>query len=360
LIIADGSSIRDHGHTGWWNNSFKGPSLGGDGNFAFGMFQEPVVNCDAMVGYHGRGYYPMAARDNLFPAAHFRSILWMGGVTANMLNQLLWLYGTDGPSYGPWQQTDMAAQWASEVEELMPSLYAPFGIRDGTTASVTQTELDLPQLASVNELRARSWQENADCLHVVVINTNISEPAHFTVVLAGATAGLRGGTAKRLFDAVYSVETKAYGSDVVMFTDWLAVAHTNVYRLGTNCSDTLAWRANIQRLSAESVRIQTNIQSKTDDEKVISDAVGDDALAQRPGVPSFRVLWNAQYPGGPGQTGPKLPNSCTGGNGGGAAQQLDLSAAGITSNAGEALDGAEVTIFYGPGCRGPWSHSNAA
>ena len=116
------SSIAGHASTGWWNNSFDGPSLGSDGNLAFGMWQEPVVNCNAMVGYHGRGYYPMAAQDNVFPASHFRSVLWMGAVTANMLNQLSWLFGTDGPPYGPWQQTDMAAQWKSSCRRCMLSL----------------------------------------------------------------------------------------------------------------------------------------------------------------------------------------------------------------------------------------------
>ena len=64
----------------------------------------------------------------------FRSVLWMGAFTANMLNQLLWLFGADlDVPLGPWQQIDMAAQWAAEVEELMPSLYGPFGVRDTVT-----------------------------------------------------------------------------------------------------------------------------------------------------------------------------------------------------------------------------------
>ena len=238
------SSIRSHAGTGLFNNTFPGSALGGDGNLRFGLFQEPVVNCDAMSNgvAEARGFYPDMAKSNAFLPDAFRSTLWMGAVTANMVNQLLWLFGTDPVPYGPWQQVDKAAQWAAEVEELMPSLYAPFGIRDAITAAVAQTPSEIDGLASCAELRVRSWQENAHCCHVVMINTNTSLPARPTVLLTGATAGLLGTDARRLFDAVYSIPTKAYGHDLAMFTDWVAAGHTNVYRLGTNCSDTAVWR----------------------------------------------------------------------------------------------------------------------
>eukprot|EP01051_Picozoa_sp_SAG22_P013707 SAG22_NODE_1566_length_4109_cov_1.659102_2_plen_157_part_00 len=83
-----GSSIAGHAGTGRWNNSFGLPALGGDGNLRVGMFQEPLVNCDALTNSfsEARGYYPDAARFGSFPPAHFRSVLWMGAVTANMVN----------------------------------------------------------------------------------------------------------------------------------------------------------------------------------------------------------------------------------------------------------------------------------
>lgn len=239
------SSITAHAGTGWWNNSgFTGPALGGDGNLRFGLFQEPIVNCNAMSNSfeEAKGYYPDMAKDNTFPPSALRSALWMGAVTANAVSQLLWLFGTDPVPYGPWQQANMAAQWATEVEELMPSLYAPFGTRDAVTASVAQTPQEIAGLATAAELRLRSWQEQPDCVHVVLININTSVPARPTVVLTGATAGLQGGEAKRLFDAVYNVPTKALSHDVLIFTDWVAAGHANAYRLGSNCSDTAVWR----------------------------------------------------------------------------------------------------------------------
>ena len=51
--------------------------------------------------------------------------------------------------------------------------------------------------------------------------------------------------ARRLFDAVYSVPTQAIGT-AMMFTDWVAAGHTNVFRLGSNCSDTAVWRERIR------------------------------------------------------------------------------------------------------------------
>ena len=215
-----GSSIAGHAGTGWFNNSFPGPALGGDGNLRFGLFQDPVVNCGALTNSlsEARGYYPDMAKANIFPPAHFRSVLWMGAVTANMFNQLTWLFGVDPVPYGPWQQTDMAAQWAAEVEELIPSLYAPFGMRDGITAAVAQTTPDMGGLATAAELRVRSWQENANCCHVVLVNTNTSLPARATMLLTGAAAGLREGGARRLFDAVYSIPMMASAHDAATST----------------------------------------------------------------------------------------------------------------------------------------------
>ena len=85
------------------------------------------------------------------------------------------------------------------------------------------------------------------CQEVVIKSDDIEAvvPTRFTAVLKGAVAGLKGGEAKRLFDAVYSVKTQAFGSDALAFSDWLAPAHTQIYRIGDNCSDTLTWRTAI-------------------------------------------------------------------------------------------------------------------
>ena len=230
-----------------------------------------MVNCDSLDMGIGKGgeasqWYPsMASNQNSFPPPLFRSVLWTGAVVAGMVNQLLWLFGTDPGKcnrelslclpkpekllhtvpYGPWQQTDMAAQWAAELEELMPSLFADFGVRDAVKATVASAAPEIEGLATAAELRVRSWQENPNCCHVVLVNSNTSLPARPTIVLSGATAGLQGGSARRLFDAVYSVPTQAAGT-AMMFTDWVAAGHTNVFRLGTNCSDTAVWRERVR------------------------------------------------------------------------------------------------------------------
>ena len=122
------------------------------------------------------GFYPHLATGH-YPPTRFRSILWTGAIMANMLNQLVFMFGPDPPSYGPWQITERMAEWSAEMEELLPSLYAPFGQRDAVTATVASAAPGGPEmgpLALPSDLRARAWQENPNCAHVVVVNANTS------------------------------------------------------------------------------------------------------------------------------------------------------------------------------------------
>jgi hypothetical protein len=41
-----GTSLIGHAGTGEWDSHIPGRTLGNDGSFAHGMFQEPVGNCD--------------------------------------------------------------------------------------------------------------------------------------------------------------------------------------------------------------------------------------------------------------------------------------------------------------------------
>ena len=168
---------------------------------------------------------------------------------ANMLNQLVFMFGPDPPSYGPWQITERMAEWSAEMEELLPSLYAPFGQRDAVTATVASAAPGGPEmgpLALPSDLRARAWQENPNCAHVVVVNANTSFTARPTIKLTGAIGGLAGGRAARLFDACFEVPlTEAQGG--ARFADFVAPESANVYRLGTNCTDTTEWKARFAR-----------------------------------------------------------------------------------------------------------------
>eukprot|EP01048_Picozoa_sp_COSAG05_P017913 COSAG05_NODE_2529_length_2942_cov_4.653887_2_plen_820_part_01 len=165
---------------------------------------------------------------------------------ANMQNQLVFMFGSDPPSYGPWQITESMAAWSAEMEELMPSLYAPFGQRDSVTAIVTNASQDQgPPLARLANLRARAWQENSNCVHVVVVNSNSSATARPTISLRGAITGLQGQHATRLFDACYEVplmQSTDSGKIHYHFVDYVGPESTNVYRLGTNCTDTTVWK----------------------------------------------------------------------------------------------------------------------
>jgi|EP01047_Picozoa_sp_COSAG01_P049750 hypothetical protein len=179
---------------------------------------------------------------------------------ANMLNQLVFMFGPDPPSYGPWQITERMAEWSAEMEELLPSLYAPFGQRDAIAATVTdaaQGGLDMGPLALPSDLRARAWQENPSCAHVVVVNANTSFTARPTVTLTGAVGGLAGGRAARLFDACYEVPlTQAQAQGAAHFADFVGPESANVYRLGTNCTDTTEWKTRFARARGGGLHVE--------------------------------------------------------------------------------------------------------
>ena len=105
------------------------------------------------------------------------------------------------------------------------------------------------------ELAVRVWTESDECSHLVLVNTNTTRPAQFTLRLMGGrfdghhwdqTARRRellgGGSghranAQRLFEARYTVpiighyhDNGAY--DSFSFSDWVGPGQTNVYRIG--------------------------------------------------------------------------------------------------------------------------------
>ena len=168
---------------------------------------------------------------------------------ADMQNQLVFMFGNDPPSYGPWQITESMAAWSAEMEELMPSLYAPFGQRDAVVAIVTDAaHVEQMPLALMSDVRARAWQENPNCVHVVAVNANTSFTARPTITLQGAVDELKvnAGHAARLFDACYEVPLVRSVDGSLNFADFVAPESTNVYRLGSNCTDTTAWRSSFR------------------------------------------------------------------------------------------------------------------
>eukprot|EP01043_Picozoa_sp_COSAG02_P030031 COSAG02_NODE_1898_length_10461_cov_3.844528_4_plen_240_part_00 len=224
-----GTSLIEHSGTGQWDKRIPGKrsTLGHDGDFVHGMFQEPVINCD---GNFNQGHeFPHFATNGTIPPAWFRSMLWLGAVTANMVNQLVFVLG---PST-PFELTDVMSAWAAEELELMPSLYGKFGQRDSVLATVASAE----PAVTFGALRARAWSENAACVHVVVVNANTTTPSRFTLQLTGNLGWPEAtSTAQRLFEARYTVRVSTSGGSGYL-VDWIGPAQTNVYRLGQNCSD---------------------------------------------------------------------------------------------------------------------------
>eukprot|EP01043_Picozoa_sp_COSAG02_P020588 COSAG02_NODE_1020_length_15166_cov_48.849671_1_plen_369_part_00 len=244
------TTLVAHAGSGYWNNRtderYMGPGLGSDGMHRFGMFQEPLVNTNGNWNINqAHGFYPHLATGQ-YPPTRFRSILWMGVVMANMQNQLVFMFGNDPPSYGPWQITESMAAWSAEMEELMPSLYAPFGQRNAVVAIVTDAaQVEQTPLALMSDVRARAWQENPNCVHVVAVNVNTSFTARPTITLHGAVDELKvkAGHAARLFDACYEVPLVQSVDGSLNFADFVAPDSTNIYRLGSNCTDTMAWKS---------------------------------------------------------------------------------------------------------------------
>ena len=83
-------TLAEHAGTGQWGGPDVGPgSPGRDGSYRNGMFQEPVVNCNGNI-FLGK-LYPQAAANGTFPTPFFKSMLWLGSVTSNMVNQLTFI-----------------------------------------------------------------------------------------------------------------------------------------------------------------------------------------------------------------------------------------------------------------------------
>jgi hypothetical protein len=63
-------------------------------------------------------------------------MLWLGAVTADMVNQLVFVLGPTSS----FELQAVVSAWAAEELELMPSLYGLFGQRDSVRASITSAE----------------------------------------------------------------------------------------------------------------------------------------------------------------------------------------------------------------------------
>eukprot|EP01052_Picozoa_sp_SAG31_P023468 SAG31_NODE_1936_length_6871_cov_3.385854_8_plen_252_part_00 len=210
-----------------------------DGRFVRGMFQTPVINCDGMI-FNGP-QFPHLATNGTYAPAWLRSTLWLGAVSGNMPNQLMFALDLLTPEA---LRSEMAA-YAQQSLELLPSLYGTFGTRD----SVRVHRLTLVDGSPVVDLVARAWTENDQCTHVVLINTNTTRPAQFNLQLTGGRfkgqlahstqrnelSGKQGGghmaNAQRLFEGRYTIQIKG-GYDAFMFSDWVGPGMTNVYRIG--------------------------------------------------------------------------------------------------------------------------------
>lgn len=230
-----GTSLAAHAGTGDWESALLGRTLGHDGDFVHGMFQEPVINCDG--NFNQGNEFPHFATNGTIPPAAFRSMLWLGAVTANMVNQLVFVLGPETP----FELQSVVSAWAAEILELAPSLYGEFGLVDAMLATVVSAE----PAVTLRSLRVRAWSENAGCVHLVAVNANTSTPSRFVLALAGSGGALAGvSEAQRLFEARYTVPlVPSNGGATWRMTDWIGPGQTNVYRLGTNCSEGTAFSA---------------------------------------------------------------------------------------------------------------------
>jgi hypothetical protein len=225
-----------------------------DGQFVRGMFQEPVINCDGNI-FNGQ-QFPHFATNGTYAPPWLRSTLWLGAVSGNMVNQLMFILDELTPEAF---RAEMSA-YAQQALELLPSLYGAFGTRDSVRASLPTDYANEPYIRNGRpvqtrkDLVARAWTESDHCTHVVLVNINTTRPAQFQLQLTGgrfagpiANASQRrqllgggGGhraNAERLFEGRYTIPINGDyrdngGYDTFMFSDWVGPGMTNVYRIG--------------------------------------------------------------------------------------------------------------------------------
>ena len=215
-----------------------------DGRFVRGMFQTPVINCNGII-FNGP-QFPHLATNGTYAPVWLRSTLWLGAVSGNMPNQLVFALDLLTPEAF---RSEMAA-YAQQSLELLPSLYGNFGTRDSVRAH-RFTSVDGSPVA---DLVGRAWTENNQCTHVVLINTNTTRPAQFNLQLSGGRfnqdqlarssehrerLGAGGGhraNAQRLFEGRYTIpingKYRDNGGYTFTFSDWVGPGMTNVYRIG--------------------------------------------------------------------------------------------------------------------------------
>ena len=226
-----------------------------DGQFVRGMFQQAVINCNGNI-FNGP-QFPHLATNGTYAPPWLRSTLWLGAVSGNMVNQLMFILDELTPEAF---RAEMSA-YAQQALELLPSLYGAFGTRDSVTATLPSDYEDEPSrgpnarlVPTRKGLVARAWTENDHCTHVVLVNTNTTRATQFQLQLTGgrftgiiANAAQRrrllgggGGhraNAERLFEGRYTIPINGDyhdngGYDTFMFSDWVGPGLTNVYRIG--------------------------------------------------------------------------------------------------------------------------------
>ena len=79
-----------------------------------------------------------------------------------MINQLVFDIGCEAPPCALPQLSDTLYGFNSELQALLPSLYAPFG------KTATPVTVALANPSASTGLLGRVWQEHSQCLHLVV------------------------------------------------------------------------------------------------------------------------------------------------------------------------------------------------
>ena len=202
-----------------------------------GMWQEPLVN-SAGTWLTGGPAASCPADDVHCPTFH--TLLWLAAIVSDMPAQIAFDLAGPGadscndPAGCPSARVqNTVAAYSAEVQALKPSLLAPFGMRDNTTASFVQ-EANL----SV-DLRVRAWQENADCVHVAVANVHATHDHDFTVSLAGDQLPPGGGSGLNATRVLGVTSRDHYSVPVSVgytFADAIGPALFFLYRVGGGCS----------------------------------------------------------------------------------------------------------------------------
>jgi hypothetical protein len=176
--------------------------------------------------------------EQVVPAApaDSRSGMWLGVITAGLVNQLVFslefasLQPVSGPT-GGWLQTVQVPIWGGEVASLAPSLLAPFGsVPDLHVTIIAGDSLRPHGVIRGPVVRANAWMEPCEnlCAHIAVASFDQDSPAQFSVRIDGLPLTHTGTNATRLFDASYNVTIGADGT----LSDWIGAGAVHIYEIG--------------------------------------------------------------------------------------------------------------------------------